>query len=547
MRKSFFLLALLVFFSFSCVEENNPETQGGTTVNEKITLLSSEIVLSEKEQIAVFEFESSVAWTIEPINDRASEWCSVEPLSGDAGKASVVVSVNENLDYNDRQAVWFIRAGKCSEKVVVSQKQKDALTVTSSRFEISSDGGIVDVEVKTNVDFEYHITDSADEWLHNVQTKALESHHLTFSVDENYSTTPRSASIYIISSNFMETISVYQDGTIVQFPTAMDLSSTETSNCYILSASGVYKFKTVQGNSNTSVGNVARVEVLWESFGTDVVPSVGDLIKSVSYEDGYIAFQTADTFKEGNAIIAAMDADGTILWSWHIWLTDEPEGQVYYNGAGTMMDRNLGATSATPGDVGALGLLYQWGRKDPFLGSSSISSGVEAKSTISWPSPVSSSSSRGTIVYAVEHPTTFITRNDSNHDWYYTGSSSTDNIRWQSEKTISDPCPAGWRVPDGDSNGVWNKAGFDDQNYDRSDKGMLFGSGISSPATWYPASGHRDDNDGSLYSVGNSGIYWSVTPYGNDAYSLFFDPYGNVHSTYSFNRANGQSVRCIHE
>ena len=36
-----------------------------------------------------------------------------------------------------------------------------------------------------------------------------------------------------------------------------------------------------------------------------------------------------------------------------------------------MMDRNLGATSATPGNVGSLGLLYQWGRKDPFLGSSS--------------------------------------------------------------------------------------------------------------------------------------------------------------------------------
>ena len=29
---------------------------------------------------------------------------------------------------------------------------------------------------------------------------------------------------------------------------------------------------------------------------------------------------------------------------------------------------NLSATSATPGDVGALRLLHQWGRKDPFMG-----------------------------------------------------------------------------------------------------------------------------------------------------------------------------------
>ena len=122
------------------------------------------------------------------------------------------------------------------------------------------------------------------------------------------------------------------------------------------------------------------------------------------------------------------------------------------------MDRNLGATSATPGDVGALGLLYQWGRKDPFLGSSSISSNTEAMSTITWPSAVESNNSTGTIDYATANPTTFITYNGKNHDWYYTGDSSTDDTRWQSSKTIYDPCPAGWRVPDGGGSGVWATA-----------------------------------------------------------------------------------------
>lgn len=91
-------------------------------------------------------------------------------------------------------------------------------------------------------------------------------------------------------------------------------------------------------------------------------------------------------------------------------LTDKPEEQVYYNKAGTMMDRNLGATSAIPGDVGALGLLYQWGRKDPFLGSSSIRRNKEALSTISWPLPVVSTSNTGTIEYSITHPTTYITK-----------------------------------------------------------------------------------------------------------------------------------------
>ena len=234
------------------------------------------------------------------------------------------------------------------------------------------------------------------------------------------------------------------------------LSSPESANSYIISEPGFYTLETVKGNSSESVGRVVSVAVLWESFGTSTTPRVGDLIKKVAYNNGYLYFQTADTFREGNAVIAAKDANGRILWSWHIWLTDQPQGQEYFNNAGTMMDRNLGATSATPGDVGALGLLYQWGRKDPFLGSSSISSSTLAKSTIAWPSPVSSNSSNGTIEYATAHPTTFITHNSSNCDWYYTGSESTDNTRWTTSdkaKSIYDPCPAGWRVPDGGNNG----------------------------------------------------------------------------------------------
>ena len=174
----------------------------------------------------------------------------------------------------------------------------------------------------------------------------------------------------------------------LNFSSATDLSSSASANCYIISEAGLYKFKTVKGNSTTSVGSVASASILWETFGTDTAPEPSDLISGFCYKDGYIAFQTADTFKEGNAVIAAKDAEGNILWSWHIWFTDQPQAQVYNNDAGTMMDRNLGATSATKGDVGALGLLYQWGRKDPFLSSSSISDAIEAKSTITWPSAV---------------------------------------------------------------------------------------------------------------------------------------------------------------
>lgn len=342
---------------------------------------------------------------------------------------------------------------------------------------------------------------------------------------------------------------------LLDFSSATDLSSDESANSYIVSSVGAYKFKTTKGNSTESVGNVSSCEVLWETFGTSTAPKPGDLIVLAQYEAGNIHFFSSSN--KGNAVIAAKDESGNILWSWHIWMTDEPQEQVYNNNAGTMMDRNLGATSATPGDVGALGLLYQWGRKDPFLGSSSISSNTEAMSTITWPSAVESNNSTGTIDYATANPTTFITYNGKNHDWYYTGDSSTDDTRWQSSKTIYDPCPAGWRVPDGGGSGVWATAfgtssGWTTaSNWDSTNLGMDFSNtdktlGSSEPI-WYPASGYRDYRKWSISDVGSYGIYWSVSPYDRGAYRLGFSVNGGVDPAYNSYRAYGQSVRCLQE
>ena len=100
----------------------------------------------------------------------------------------------------------------------------------------------------------------------------------------------------------------------------VDLSYPISANCYIVSMAGEYMFQTVQGNSTASVGNVASVDVLWESFGTSRPVSKGDIISSVSYSDGYITFSTPDELKDGNAVIAAKDMRGNILCSWHIWV-----------------------------------------------------------------------------------------------------------------------------------------------------------------------------------------------------------------------------------
>ena len=337
-----------------------------------------------------------------------------------------------------------------------------------------------------------------------------------------------------------------------------DLSESESANCYLIQAAGDYKFKAVQGNSTTTIDNVASVDVLWESFGTADKIKAGELISYFSYNDGYVRFFTPDNFAEGNAVIAAKDASGTILWSWHIWCAESCNEQDYKNSAGTMMDRNLGATSAaiptSADDVSSVGLLYQWGRKDPFLGAATFGSNTKAVSTnnTAW------GNSDATIdaKLATQNPMTF-----------YKGMSNVmPNDSWASKKTINDPCPAGWRVPDGGDAGIWAKAIGTTNTTDAGAYGLNFSTVFGTNATiWYPASGRLSCYDGSLENVKASGHYWSVTPYeyydygegegegeGNetlvvsdeDAFYLLFYISGGIYESYSDPRSYGMSVRC---
>ena len=234
-----------------------------------------------------------------------------------------------------------------------------------------------------------------------------------------------------------------------------DLSASESANCYIINAAGMYRFKAVQGNSDTALEGVASVEVLW-SESTDIK----DIVASVEYKNGYVLFSTPETYQYGNALIAARDAEGTILWSWHIWATNSssyPSDVTYPNGL-VMMDRNLGSRGAGK----YLSLLYQWGRKDPIPGSAGSGSCVSLvySSNDLWKTygpddtdvAVMSgftflfAETRCNIDVAVKNPTTIYgVAGDGDAAFWANGQTSAD--LWGGSKTVNDPCPPGYKVP----------------------------------------------------------------------------------------------------
>ena len=71
---------------------------------------------------------------------------------------------NEGVD--DRNVVLNLTAGDLTRSIVVTQKQKDAITLTTAKFEVDKNGGEIQVEVKANVSYEVIIPEQYLRWIH---------------------------------------------------------------------------------------------------------------------------------------------------------------------------------------------------------------------------------------------------------------------------------------------------------------------------------------------------------------------------------------------
>lgn len=318
----------------------------------------------------------------------------------------------------------------------------------------------------------------------------------------------------------------------------------ESANCYIISEPGTYFFQARKGNSNDKIVGIESVEVLWETFGNATKPTTGDLISSAFHLDGNIVFTTPFTFTEGNAVIAAKDANGTILWSWHIWMVeDKIINHFLANNAGVMMDRNLGATSSSSEEEGYFGLLYQWGRKDPFPSAGNNFNGSSpAATTATWPNSVKSDASTGNIAYSTQNPMQFIYCTNNSGDWVYQRDDEFNNQLWDNEKTIYDPCPIGWRVPEGGNNGAFVNA--DISTPTTVADGMIFTN--NSFKMFYPFAGYYDFSTSS-FSSGSYGWYWTTSTSGLDSKCMQIYSGGTLKKDIPYYRASGFSVRCFRD
>ena len=302
--------------------------------------------------------------------------------------------------------------------------------------------------------------------------------------------------------------------------TSGDLSAFGWANCYIVPEQGKYSFETklIDGNS---VNGIVKVDWLWAN---SVKGNAQALVSDIIYKDGKVTFTSSG--EEGNVLLAAFNSSNEIVWSWHIWLTDEPSTINTMNFLPKdpslgyfVMDRNLGATSANQADgEETYGLFYQWGRKDPFYGGTKKERIADETGNVlqndpfknakegtvcntKYPQAVWTSNmgtkEQGTIDFATKNPMFFLagTITSGDNNWLekeqpMRKNYDSDLALWRPfEKSIYDPCPVGYQIP---RKGVWDVLEpKTDGKWVADYSGFVYTNSESGESTWFPAQGMR--------------------------------------------------------
>ena len=399
-----------------------------------------------------------------------------------------------------------------------------------------------------------------------------------------------------------------------------------TANSYLISAPGYYRIPLVYGNA-VKGGTTNESSYKTAHTGTDVLSNFKDHLGN-DITTPYINVQNANNpatqasivwmdqqalvdglsvtnngdksfvnfhvsvanIKNGNAVIAVKSADGTIMWSWHLWfdhsdalstiectnhegdnfkVTKNILGYTIYKwkstsyesprvarmkieqevGNGAKKSAYITITQSPYAEKEYSTALYQFGRKDAFPGTNTL-----YESTF-----VENGGNNISIVNAIQNPGTFYTDGNkwgTEYKYFNLWSMQTTSQGDASKtlvKTVYDPCPVGFTMPPlktfsgATTTGITNTNNKDINALGNWDQGWHFyAKDSSSPSTvYYPAIGSRTARAGSLYGVKDRGYYWVGVPSSTTAGSNLDITNTKVIPANNLNRAVGCSIRPV--
>jgi hypothetical protein len=179
-----------------------------------IVLTQNEYTIgSEGDEIKV-ELKSNVNYEIQIPN---VEWV-YENKSRALSSYTHYFTISPNDEYDARSAeiIFVNKENNLSEKVTITQAQKDAILVAKNEYSMEAAGGELKFDVNTNVDFK---VETSVDWISpKAESRSMVAKSLSFTIAENTSDESREGLIIISSGELKQEIKVIQAEKAVPAP-----------------------------------------------------------------------------------------------------------------------------------------------------------------------------------------------------------------------------------------------------------------------------------------------------------------------------------------
>lgn len=511
-----------VLLSSSSVSETIEVLQNAKTG----IIISSKIInVTNLAQTVSINAKSNVEFSI-IIDDDCKDWIS-QAEARSLSENTFLFNIAPNTDYDSREGkIHFVQKDGATTDVTIIQKQYDAFFLNTPIHNfLSYKAQSFEISAWTNISPDV-VIDS--DWITYKESRGLDRTSIILSVRENVTNEKRVGKV-ILKGDSLESVL-----NIIQYGQPIDLSAEGTANCYIVPLKDSYfsldasVTGKAEANGSYKLNGGVKAKIVWEKYTVSTARSIIDNLEYDS-DTKKITFHTNQidgNLKDGNILVALLDENETILWSWHLWLTnaDLNNNFVTFSNGTILMDRYLGATS----DDG-IGLYYQWGRKDPFASNKYKRVKVDENT--------------GSIEFSIAHPDVFMDAMNEECDWNYE-----HTLTWSSNKTIYDPCPPGWKVMDYNCLPKWPN------EYKAKEEGMciILDEPICSPSTKFRytgllhVAGHIQSTDYGLIIWTNMGGFYRWFYIGYDISTNIYNK-DNGFTSSGEGRTYGYCVRCQRE
>jgi len=205
------------------VRQTNGSLSGTITITQKQTdglfVTPKEFELSDQAQTISLKIKNNVPYSV-VIPDDAKNWISV--LSNTQTKSladnEITLAISQNTSYDNRMSSITVKQtnGPLAETINILQAYAPGLIVDEKEVFVPVKGGTIEVSLKTNI--EYDVLPDA-EWIHYVETKALNQSSVLLSIDENPTNKRRIASVVFKQRNgaLSESVTITQERVIVLY------------------------------------------------------------------------------------------------------------------------------------------------------------------------------------------------------------------------------------------------------------------------------------------------------------------------------------------